>query len=375
MVESRLSAAETAGEVQAESAGRIAGKSDKRRVTLRDVAKESGVSLKTASNVINHTGRMTDATREKVQEIIDRLGYRVNVAARNLNRGKTGFITLAVPSLTAPYLAEFANRVIDTARMYDYSVYVTTFAEGTSRGTASLLSSFNTTVSDGIILSLSEVEDLTSEDLSVEYPLVCVGARFTHNKVDRITPNDVQSARLAAEYLLDRGVRRPAVIGARTDFAQVPALREAREGNAQLRMRGVIEACDDRGIALVAELMPNVGHDWSIGSGARNMQRVIDSGKPFDGVIALNDQLAMGALSTLAANGIAVPDQVQVIGFDNNEESAYFQPPLTTMDSCLDWLAPTAVSRIIDRIGGNRVLTPELITTQSRVIARATTRA
>ena len=92
-------------------------------------------------------------------------------------------------------------------------------------------------------------------------------------------------------------------------------------------------------------------------------------------MIALNDQLAMGALSTLAANGIAVPDQVQVIGFDNNEESAYFQPPLTTMDSCLDWLAPTAVGRIIDRIGGSRVLTPELITAQSRVIARATTRA
>ena len=73
--------------------------------TLRDVAEEAGVSLKTASNVINHSGRMTDSTREKVQEVIDRLGYRVNVSARNLNRGKTGFITLAVPTLTAPYLS------------------------------------------------------------------------------------------------------------------------------------------------------------------------------------------------------------------------------------------------------------------------------
>ena len=91
-------------------------KPDKKRVTLRDVAEEAGVSLKTASNVINHSGRMTDSTREKVQEVIDRLGYRVNVSARNLNRGKTGFITLAVPTLTAPYLSELANRVIDAAR-------------------------------------------------------------------------------------------------------------------------------------------------------------------------------------------------------------------------------------------------------------------
>mgnify|MGYP001413672715 CR=1 FL=1 len=97
-------------------------KPDKKRVTLRDVAEEAGVSLKTASNVINHSGRMTDSTREKVQEVIDRLGYRVNVSARNLNRGKTGFITLAVPTLTAPYLSELANRVIDAARGYGYSV-------------------------------------------------------------------------------------------------------------------------------------------------------------------------------------------------------------------------------------------------------------
>ena len=88
----------------------------KKRATLREVAEEAGVSLKTASNVINHSGRMSDATREKVQNVIDKLGYRVNVAARNLNRGRTGVITLAVPSLTAPYLAQLANKVIDAAR-------------------------------------------------------------------------------------------------------------------------------------------------------------------------------------------------------------------------------------------------------------------
>ncbi|SPU24746.1 LacI-type transcriptional regulator [Bifidobacterium adolescentis] len=93
------------------------------------------------------------------------------------------------------------------------------------------------------------------------------------------------------------------------------------------------------------------------------------------GLDGLEEYEPLGALFTLAANGIAVPDRVQVIGFDNNEEAAYFQPPLTTMDSCLDWIAPTAVSRIINRIDGSRTLEPELITTQSRIIARATTRA
>lgn len=189
--------------------------SEKKRVTLRDVAEEAGVSLKTASNVINHSGRMADTTREKVQDVIDRLGYRVNVSARNLNRGKTGFITLAVPSLTAPYLAELANRVIDAARIYGYSVYITTYAEGSAQGARALLRNFNATVSDGMILSISEVEDLDPEDLDVDYPLVCVGARSTHGKADHVTPDDVQEARLAAQYLFDHGATNLAVIGSR----------------------------------------------------------------------------------------------------------------------------------------------------------------
>ena len=360
-------------------------KPDKKRVTLRDVAEEAGVSLKTASNVINHSGRMTDSTREKVQEVIDRLGYRVNVSARNLNRGKTGFITLAVPTLTAPYLSELANRVIDAARGaaagagsaprgYGYSVYVTTYAEGSAQGAQSLLRNFNTTVSDGMILSISEVENLEAADLDVDYPLVCVGARSTHGKADHVTPDDIQEARLAAEYLFDHGATRLAVVGSRTEPEHIDSVRDAIEGNAQLRLRGVLEACAARGIEFDSRLVMNTGQDWTIGSGARITQQLIDSGIPFDGIVAFNDQLALGALFTLAANGISVPDQMQVIGFDNIEEAAYFQPPLTTMDSCLDWIAPTAVSRILDRIDGTRVLEPSYITTQSHVIARATTR-
>lgn len=190
-----------------------------------------------------------------------------------------------------------------------------------------------------------------------------------------VTPDDVQEARLAAQYLFDHGATNLAVIGSRTDPEHILELRDAVEGNAQLRMRGIFEACADQGVELDTRLVPNVGQDWTIGSGARMTQRIVDSGIPFDGIVAFNDQLALGALFTLAANGIAVPDRVQVIGFDNNEEAAYFQPPLTTMDSCLDWIAPTAVSRIINRIDGSRTLEPELITTQSRIIARATTRA
>ncbi|WEV66144.1 LacI family DNA-binding transcriptional regulator [Bifidobacterium sp. ESL0764] len=345
---------------------------DHRHVTLRNVAQAAGVSLKTASNVINGTGRMTDATRLRVQSVIADLGYRVNVAARNLNRGLTGFITLAVPSLTPPYLAELANRVIDEARKRDYSVYVTTYAEGSAKGAREVLQTFNPTVSDGIILSMSELEDISPEDFDVDYPLVVVGSRTTWGRVDHVTPDDVQAAAKAAQYLLEHGSLRLAVVGARKPLDE-RSLLNAVEGNDQLRLKGIVEECNRRHVRLVPELIGITSQDWSIGAGARATQGLIDDDIAFDGLIALNDQLAIGALSALATNGIKVPDQVQVIGFDNIEESSYLQTPLTTMDSRLNWTAPTAVERIIGRIKG-KVSTPELLTVDSRVIARQTTR-
>lgn len=349
-----------------------AGKTSQKRVTLRDVAQEAGVSLKTASNVINGTGRMSDATRQKVQDVVQRLDYRVNVAARNLNRGKTGAITLAVPTLTAPYLAELANRIIDEARQRNYQVYVVTYGEGSAKDARKLLQLFNATVCDGMIFSMSEVVDITPDDLDVDFPLVVVGARTTWNKADHITPDDVQAAHDATQFLFEHGSQRIAVIGAHRAYDEAK-LTQAMEGNAELRLRGIIEAHREQGLTLNPELVGVTGQDWSIGAGAKTTQQLIDSGTPFDGVIALNDQLAIGAVSALTASGIAIPNQVQVIGFDNIEEAAYLQIPLTTVDSCLEWVSGSAVDRIIRRIQGENLI-PELIQCSAHVIARQTTR-
>lgn len=291
----------------------------RRRVTLRDVATAAGVSLKTASNVINGTGRMTDATRQR-----------------------------------------------------GYLVYVTTYAEGSATGARELLRNFNTTVSDGMILSMSEVEDINPEDLEVDFPLVVVGARTTWGKADHATPNDVQAAASAAGYMFDCGVKSLAVVGGRGAYDEAKLLG-AVEGNAQLRLRGIIEECRRRGMTLDARLVGNVEQEWTIGAGAHATQELIDKGVPFDGVIGLNDQLAIGALTVMRANGIEIPRQVQVIGFDNIEESQYLQIPLTTMDSRLEWTAPTAVERILGRIRGE-IAKPELLMTDCNVIVRDSTR-
>ncbi len=224
--------------------------------------------------------------------------------------------------MTAPYLSELANRVIDAARGYGYSVYVTTYAEGSAQGAQSLLRNFNTTVSDGMILSISEVENLEAADLDVDYPLVCVGARSTHGKATMLPPT-----------IFRKPDSQPNTC---STMAQPGSRWSDREPNRSISIPCVkqwkaMRNCDfaacskraPRGSGIRFPTGNEHGQDWTIGSGARITQQLIDSGIPFDGIVAFNDQLALGALFTLAANGISVPEQMQVIGFDNIEEAAY----------------------------------------------------
>lgn len=93
-------------------------------VSLKDVAQRAGVSVKTVSNVVNNYQHVTPGMRARVQQAIDELGYRPNLTARHLRKGRTGIIALAVPEFGNPYFAELAGAVIDAAARHDYTVLV-----------------------------------------------------------------------------------------------------------------------------------------------------------------------------------------------------------------------------------------------------------
>lgn len=340
--------------------------------TLESVAERAGVSLKTASNAVNGTGRMAEATRARVMAVVEELGYRVNVAARNLTRGRTDSVTLAVPTLKAAYLAELAEAVVEIARDMNLVVYVTTYRDDGVSGSSQLLRQFNAQLTDGLLLSLSEHETLDRSAFDVAYPLVCLGSRDTFERADRVTTNDIADARAATEYLLARGSTSIAVVGAHAPF-DARTIASAHEGNAELRLRGVFEALTAAGHSLDPRLVGVTGYDWTIGAGFRAAHATVGAGIPFDGLVCFNDGLAIGAISALRESGLRLPEDVQVIGFDNIEESAFLTPPLTTMDSRIDWIARTGLERLVMRIDGITE-PPASILGRSKVIARGTTR-
>jgi DNA-binding LacI/PurR family transcriptional regulator len=156
--------------------------------------------------------------------------------------------------------------------------------------------------------------------------------------------HNVSSSRAAIEHLLGIGRRRIAVIGAVDDE------EENDFGSATLRVRGYHQALQAAGIPEDSDLVRPSGL-WHYDTGAAATRALLASGTPFDGLFALNDTLAIGALRALGEAGVRVPEDVAVIGFDNIDATRYSIPSLSSVDPGRNDIAEIAVEMLVERIG------------------------
>ncbi|MFF2850981.1 LacI family DNA-binding transcriptional regulator [Streptomyces sp. NPDC058001] len=306
------------------------------RVSLKDVAERAGVSIKTVSNVVNNYQHVTPAMRARVQQAIDELGYRPNLTARHLRKGRTGIIALAVPELGNPYFAELAGAVIDAAAEHDLTVLLD-HTRGDREQEMLVSQGFRARVIDGLILSPLELEaeDLRSRDDDV--PLVLLGEREYDLPYDHIAIDNVAAAGVAVRHLLGRGRTRIAYLGARTDSANRPA---------HLRLAGWRAELTAAGLSAPDSLVAPVG-GWDRGDGAEAMARLLDSGVRPDAVFAYNDLIAIGAMRVLHERGLRVPWDVAVVGFDDIAEGRYGAVTLTTVSPDKQAIARLAVESLV----------------------------
>jgi DNA-binding LacI/PurR family transcriptional regulator len=307
--------------------------------TLHDVARLAGVSIKTVSNVVNDYPHVRPGTRERVQRAIDELAYRPNLSARSLRSGRTDVISLVLPELSLSYFAQLADAVIARAEAHGLTVQVEQTGADRDREIA-LLSSPRRRLADGLIFSPLGMGQSDAHHLELDYPVVLLGERIFGGPTDHVTMRNVEAARAATEVLLEAGRRRIAVIGAHEGEVI---------GSAGLRLSGYHEALEAAGIPVDPSLIMYTTL-WHRSNGAECMQRLIDSGVPFDAVFALNDALALGAMRVLQSSGLHIPDDVALIGFDDIEEAQYAVPSLTTINPGQQAIAERAVDMLLARI-------------------------
>ncbi|MFE0674141.1 LacI family DNA-binding transcriptional regulator [Streptomyces sp. NPDC058867] len=309
------------------------------RPRIKDVAEYAGVSPKTVSNVINNYEHVSERTRTAVQEAIDALGYRVNIAGRQLRQGRTGMITLAVPELDVAYFSELARHVMEAAGRHGRTVLIDHTGGERDRELAAL-HGFDTQFCDGVILSPLSLlpRDLATRDRRL--PLVLLGEHSAEGHTDHVGIDNVRAAREATEHLLARGRRRIAVIGG--------TLR-GRQGTDRLRTDGYREALAAAGLPFDADLVvPVDAYHWR--DGAEAAARLARNPSPPDALLCLNDNLGLGALRALHEAGVGVPAAIDVIGFDDIEASRFSVPSLSSVSPDKREIARLAVSLLLERV-------------------------
>lgn len=297
----------------------------------------------TVSNVINDHPNVRKATREKVLAAMARLDYRVNVAARNLRKGRTGTVGLAVPEVNSPYYGRLAAAIIAAAERYSLRVCIE--QTGASReNELDALSLSRNRLYDGLILSTVGMGPADVELLKVDHPVVILGERIFGGPVDHVAMPNIDASEAATRHLIERGCRRIAIVrGPGGDSG------EEEVDVSSLRFTGYQQALRSAGLPADPGLVQSL-ETLTMRAGALCAREMVRSGLDFDGVFCVTDTVAMGVLRGLADAGVRVPEQVKVIGFDNVEESEFLVPSLSTIDPDHDTMARRAVELLAGRI-------------------------
>jgi LacI family transcriptional regulator, repressor for deo operon, udp, cdd, tsx, nupC, and nupG len=334
-----------------------------RRPGLREVADLAGVSVKTVSNVVNSTGRVTDGTRVRVEEAIAALGYRPNLAARNLRRGRTEVITLALPELTAPYFAELADAVIRAAEPRSLTVLIDQ-TDGTLERERRTSEGERPHQSDGLIfspLAMTAQELATRADAT---PLVLLGEHAATSPHDHVVIDNRAAADLATRHLFDLGRRAVAAIGAQP---------HGSNATSTLRLDGYRQALEAHGTAYDPDLVPAVTR-FHRADGAEAMTRLLAAPRRPDAVFCFNDLLALGAIRAAHDHGLRVPDDIAVIGFDGIEEGRFSTPTLSTITLDKRRIAEAALDLLAARMKGSTE-PPRSVTVDHALVVRESTAA
>lgn len=317
---------------------------------LEDVADAAGVSHQTVSRVINNHPSVSKATREKVQSAITELGYRRNAAARSLVTRRSQTIGVLASELSQYGPAHTLLGVEQAARDAGYFVSIVALREVTKEGIFNAVRHFTDQAVDGIVALVPHVDTVKAlEEMSLSVPVVAVGSPGNSN-VSGAMVDQRHGARLAVGHLIEQGHQRIAHV------CGPPRWTDSGE-----RAAGWREALRDAGMK--DELL--LEGDWSAGSGY-DIGRKLAADRQVTALFIGNDQMALGVLRAFAEMNVRVPDDVSVVGFDDQPESGYFTPPLTTVRQDFEELGRQCVDVMLRGIpagagASSIVVTPQLV--------------
>lgn len=334
-------------------------------VTIKDVAREAGVSLMTVSRVLNDRPDVSPITRKRVQEVIEELGFAPSEIARSLSYGRSSTIGVVSSGLEFYGPSRTLVGIEMQANELGFSLMVRLLHSPVeSRGERALNDLIAHQVA-GIIWAVAEIGDerewLYVHLLERGTPVVFLNIK-PRPDTSFVAVDNRQGGRLAASHLLDRGYQKIGIVSGPQEWW------EARE--RELGWREILSKAGSGNLQNLKEI-----GDWTARSGYKAMIKLLEHVPDLEAVFVSNDSMAMGALQAAAVCGRSVPEDLAVVGFDDIPESAYFTPPLTTVRQDLLEVGCQAVSLLNQQLQARQneelisaqatLLEPELVVRQS----------
>lgn len=318
---------------------------DQRKITIEDIAQKANVSISTVSRVLRKSSGVTAPKREAVLQAVADLDYRPNVFAQSLASGQSMTIGVITQNFGSPFYDGILQGILMGLEGSQYSPL---FADGRWDNSIeqNALNTFIDRRVDGLIFVGGQLSEPTMEAVSRKTPLIVVARQMHSLSENCIHIDNFQAAYDLTRYLLDKGHWKIAHITAKMHY------QEAVSDISQ-RYAGYVQALEDAGIGVDPELV--VEGDLMQQSGAMALERLLISKRPFSAIFAANDQMAFGARLALFRRGMRVPDDVSLVGFDDETMAAFSIPPLTTVQQPSVEMGKAAANAILDLIDGKPV--------------------
>jgi len=334
-------------------------------VTIKDIARQTGVSHSTVSRALHGSPLIARHTAERIRKAALRLGYLPSAAARSLKTHRSQALGVIVSSVEDPFFGEILQGIEEVAQKSGYSLFMAASQRDPDREQAIVQAMSEHRVDGVIICSAAFQAEQRRQFLAYGVPIVVVNNQAAEEYRYSIYHDDVDGSRQVTRHLLDLGHRRIAYLG------------NASSGRTTLdRLTGFKQEMESAGLTVPPEAIHEVQ-----GGGAEDGLAGVDyylalPVRP-SALVCFNDMLAIGVLKGLAQAGIQVPDEISVTGFDNIIFSAFTNPPLTTFDQPKRFIGSEAARLVLELLnapaGGDGSEQPRVRRLKGQLLVRATT--
>ena len=326
--------------------------------TIHDVARAADVSVATVSRVLNNSPAVTEKTRKMVIDVISELKYQPNLLGRNLRRMETRMVLVLLPSISNPFYSQIVKGIEDVGHENGYNIMLCNTDSNKQREKV-YLELLKNKLLDGVIFMAPELDKDALSEIGKSFPVVQCCEYKEGTGVSHVSIDNTSASLKATNHLIAMGHRRIAMLSCENNFVST-ACRES----------GYKKALENAGIEFDASLIKY--GDYGFKSGLELTKQLLSIEKKPTAIFAVSDMMAIGGAKAVRENGLKIPEDMAIMGFDDIDFASMVDPMLTTISQPKYDLGCTAMVLLLKQVNGE-LKEPQNIFLEHELIIREST--